>query len=43
MGNFGRNDLLQTLRQEHRAKHPPKPGILVWEIDETTSIPEAVA
>jgi hypothetical protein len=43
MGNFGRNDLLQTLRHEHRAKHPPKPGTLVWEIDEANSLPEAVA
>jgi hypothetical protein len=42
-GNFGRNDLLQTLRQEHRAKHPLNPGILVWEIDAAASIPEAVA
>jgi hypothetical protein len=41
--NFGRNDLLQTLRQEHRARHPLKPGALVWEIDAASSIPEAVA
>jgi hypothetical protein len=43
MGNFGRNGLLQALRREYRAKHPPKPGDLVWEIDEAHSIPEAVA
>jgi hypothetical protein len=43
MGNFSRNGLLQALRQEHRARHPPKPGVLAWEIDATLSIPEAVA
>jgi hypothetical protein len=41
--NFGRFEFLQTLRMEYIQAHPPKPDELVWAIDETRSIPEAVA
>jgi hypothetical protein len=41
--NLGRNVLLQRLREEWIAKHPPKADALSWRIDEAHSIPEAVA
>jgi hypothetical protein len=43
MGNFGRNALFQKLKEEYRAVHPPAPNDLVWAIDESLSIAEAVA